>query len=466
MFTTSKDKELSIDLIEEAIEYNEGERKRYDLLEDYYLGKHAILDRDKPLTATNTKIVVNHANYITDTSTGYLLGNPIDYRATEGFNIEPIIDQYKQQTISDLDSEIAKDLSIFGRQYELIYNVDNEVRSKDIDVRNAICIYDDTVAHNKMYGIIYKIKEEKMGKRSYESVVVYSPDFKYELIIKDDKLIMPDNKELHRFGIVPLVEYRNNSENIGDFEQVISLIDAYNILQSDRVNDKEQLVEAVLAGYGVNLTEKQLDDLRINKTMFGLPLDSKVEYLIKTLDEGQVDILRQTLEADIHKISKVPNMADENFAGNNSGVAIRYKLLSFEQNIKNKERFFEKGLMERFEAYNNYLATISRMSRIPVYEVDAIFKRNLPQNEYEISQMINNLVGLIDKETLISQLPFVEDASAIIERLNEEDRVKYGMGLSEFGSLDETSDLVETKVVGNVQDKQMTLLDRLSKLLK
>jgi len=43
------------------------------------------------------------------------------------------------------------------------------------------------------------------------------------------------------------------------------------------------------------------------------------------------------------KISMVPNMSDENFVGNYSGVALRYKLLTFEQAIKNKERFFEKA---------------------------------------------------------------------------------------------------------------------------
>ena len=109
-----------------------------------------------------------------------------------------------------------------------------------------------------------------------------------------------------------------------------------------------------------------------------------------------------------------PNMSDENFANNSSGVAIKYKLLSFEQNIKNKERYMEKGLMERFELYNNFLATGAKMETVPLEEVDAIFKRNLPSNDYETSQMINNLADFVDKETLISQLSFIKDASEIV----------------------------------------------------
>lgn len=430
MFVAPKDSELSIELIKSAIEYNEGERRRYDKLDRYYKGKHDILNRVKPPTAKNTRIVVNHANYIVDTSIGYLLGNPVEYQAGEGFDIEPIKNQYKMQIISDLDHEIAKDVSIFGRQYELVYTVDNDVRSKDIDVRNCICIYDDTVEHNKMFGVIYR-KGDKKDK--YLDVVIYDKSYKYQGSNSEGELYIGE-AEPHQFGLVPIIEYRNNSEYMGDFEQVISLIDAYNLLQSDRVNDKEQLVEAILVGYNVTLEKEQMNSLLENRTMFGLPIDSKVEYLIKALDEGQIDILRRTIENDIHKIAKVPNMSDENFVGNASGVAIRYKLLAFEQSISNKERYFEKGLLERFEIYNNYLVSINKMSKVPRYEVDVVFKRNLPQNDLEISQMINNLAGFVDDETLVGQVSFVDDAKEVVRKNRKEEDEKYKKEVARFGT--------------------------------
>ena len=119
-----------------------------------------------------------------------------------------------------------------------------------------------------------------------------------------------------------------------------------------------------------------------------------------------------------------PNMSDENFAANSSGVAIRYKLLAFEQNIKNKERYMEKGLMERFKLYNNFLTTQSKMQEVPIEEVDAVFKRNLPSNDFEISQMINNLADFLSAETLVSQLSFVKDASEEVELKQQEDETK------------------------------------------
>ena len=173
--------------------------------------------------------------------------------------------------------------------------------------------------------------------------------------------------------------------------------------------------------YGMDFDDEQAEMLRESRMLANIPSDGRVEYLVKTLQEGDVDILRQNIENDIHKISMVPNMSDENFVGNSSGVAIKYKLLAFEQNIKNKERYMEKGLMERFKLYNNFLTTKSMMSEVPIEEVDAVFTRNLPSNDYEISQMINNLADYIDAETLISQLSFVKDAKEIVEAKKKED---------------------------------------------
>ena len=165
----------------------------------------------------------------------------------------------------------------------------------------------------------------------------------------------------------------------------------------------------------------QMADLKEKRALSNIPTDGKVEYLTKAINEGDVDVLRKTIEKDIHKISMVPDMSDEKFAGDSSGVAIRYKLLAFEQAVKNKERFFEKGLMKRFELYSHFLSVKSKMKEVSKEDVDAVFKRNLPSNDYETSQMIVNLDGIVDRELLASQLSFVKDASETIEIAEKED---------------------------------------------
>ena len=422
MYTLPKNTKITNQVLNAVIEYNEKYKTKFDRLEDYYIGKHDILERKRENDGLkNNKVLTNHAKYITDMAVGYLLGNPVDYQVTEGYDIEPIISAYAKQTINDLDSEIAKDVSVYGIQREYVYvNENTEPKSCEIDNRNSIIVYDDTVEHNKLFGLIYRPIYEGETFKYYDIIFCDKKEIiSYQST--DKTLTKIGEKKPHMFGDVPMIEYRNNPELLGDFEPVMSLIDAYNVLQSDRVNDKEQLVDAILCMYGMDFDTDQASMLQESRMLANLPTDGKVEYLVKQLNESQVDILRQNLETDIHKISMVPNMSDENFVGNASGVAIKYKLLAFEQMTKNKERYMEKGLKERFKLYNNFLVANSKMSDIPIEEVDAVFKRNLPQNDFEISQMINNLSDVVDTETLLAQLSFIKDPSDIIEAKKIED---------------------------------------------
>ncbi len=420
MFQVPKDTKLDAELVKKIIHFNEERRDRFNKLDDYYMGKQAIIERVKDDTRINNRVVINHAKYIVDTATGYLLGNPVDYQASEDVNIEPLIDAYKAQTMENIDFELAKDCSIFGIAYEYIYADENaEPRSSTLDPRNTIVIYDDTIAHGKVFGVNYRAVYKKDKLDHYE-VIAADKNEVVSYVLKGNTLTETE-REQHFFGAVPIVEYRNNKEFLGDFEPVIGLIDAYNLIQSDRVNDREQLVDAILCFYGMEFDEDQMAELKEKRALSGIPMDGKVEYLIKQINENDADVLRSTIEQDIHKISMIPNMSDENFANNTSGVAIRYKLLAFEQTTKNKERFFETSLMQRFEIYSHYLTVKSKMSEVKKEDVDAVFKRNLPSNDFETSQMINNLTGIVDKELLAAQLSFVDDASEAVRIAEEQE---------------------------------------------
>lgn len=223
----------------------------------------------------------------------------------------------------------------------------------------------------------------------------------------------------HYFGAVPLIEYRNNEERQGDFEQLISLIDAYNILQSDRVNDKEQFVDAFLFLVNCDIDDEQARKLRRERILMGYD-GAAAEYLSKVLNEADIKVLRDDLKDDIHRLSHVPDLSDESFGNNLSGVAIKYKLLGFEQHVKNTERNFTRSLRKRFELYNKFLALKSCMQAVPTHRVDIVFTYNLPANELEVAQMISYLQGLASNETLLDQLSFVGDAKEEAELAKKE----------------------------------------------
>ena len=79
--------------IREIIDENSTDVK-YGMLHDYYVGNHRILgENKKDSTAPNNRLVNNMAKYITDTATGYFVGEPIVYDSQN--------DEYLQ-TVQDL----------------------------------------------------------------------------------------------------------------------------------------------------------------------------------------------------------------------------------------------------------------------------------------------------------------------------------------------------------------------------
>ncbi len=234
----------------------------------------------------------------------------------------------------------------------------------------------------------------------------------------------------------------NNKLGIGDYELQIPLIDAYNALMSDRITDKEQFIDAILALYGTLLGDGDTKDAD-GKTavqhlkedrLLEMPKDAKAEYITRTFDESGVEILKKAIEQDIHKFSHVPCMTDEAFGGNVSGVAMEFKLLGLENITKIKTRYYKKGLRKRLRIFTGWLYT-SQQIVIDTRGITPTFTRALPKNLLEISQIVANLWGKVSKKTLLSQIPFVDDVDeelAAVEKETEEaakqQQAMFGLG--------------------------------------
>lgn len=418
--------------------YKSKNKLRYKKLNEYYIGNHKILSRTKQNEAlANNKMVCNNAKYIVDMSTSFFIGVPVEYSASAGYDIEDIKNAYFEQEISSLDIRLAKKAGICGRAYELIFaDLKSKPRSVMIEPSSGFIVYDDTAEHNKLFGVYFYHHYDSRGTVSGSEVLVVDSEnaFTFKTQGKGYVDLHLENAEPHYFGGVPMIEYRNNDEAQGDFEQLISLIDAYNLLMSDRVNDKEQFVDAILFLVNVTLnteTARKLKTERILEAVPGYGETAKAEYLSKSLAEADVEILRKALKEDIQQYSMIPNLSDENFAGNLSGVAIQYKLLGFQQHVKNKEPLFTKALRERFELYNHFLSVKGGTAIVPAHRVEIQYSRNLPSNSLEISQMINNLKGTVSDETLIGQVPFVQDAREEYELMQKQKELEAHQRVSE-----------------------------------
>ncbi|MCY9513304.1 phage portal protein [Paenibacillus apiarius] len=442
--------DIPIPLIVSCIKEHQAGIARLNTLDEYYMGEHAILKRElgSDTGLPNNKLVANHAKYITDIAVGYVTGNPVKY---EGKQIDDITEIYKHIDIVSHDAELSKDLSIFGVGRELYFMTsdDNPIpKATVIDPRRLFLVVDDTVEYRSMFGVHYYQKRDINNTAIGWKINVYTPDL--ILMYHGSNLSSFELVDIksHYFGAVPVVEFWNNEERQGDFEQQISLIDAYNVLMSDRVNDKEQLVDAILKIKGMSLGDdegqasKTIQLLKKYKVLEMPSSDADADWLTKSLNETEVEVLRNAIKSDIHEFSMVPNLTDENFASNASGVAMKYKLLGLEQLAKNKERYFIQGLRERLKLFANILKVKGKAA--DVSDVTITMTRNLPANDLETAQMISLLVSMVSNETLISRLSFVNDAEEETDKVNlqKEEDVKrnqkaFGMQFGEDGDDDE-----------------------------
>lgn len=396
--------------------------------QEYYEGKHNILNRTREEGAPNNKVVCNHAKDISDTATGYFMGNPITYSNTGDADIDPLLTAFDEANIDDVDAENALDASIVGLAYEYVYAKEGESKptSKNLSPFNTFMIYDDTIEENELAGVYYYQKKDDVNNKSCWVAVVVTENLKYTLSIENNTAMqqtVTEEPEEHHFGEVPIIEYLNNKDGIGDFELQIPLIDAYNTLMSDRINDKEQFIDAILALYGALLGDDDDDTKEAYKKLkeeklLELPLDAKAEYLSRQMDENGVEVLRKAIKEDIYTFSHVPNFTDESFAGNTSGVALELKLLGLEMLTKIKERYYKKGNRKRIRLYCNFLGM--KAIALEAGSIVATFSRSLPKNLQELANIVLSLKDVVSKKTLLKLLPFVDDPDFEIEEVQKQ----------------------------------------------
>ena len=376
-------------------------------------------------TKPNNKIANAYASLITSTLVGYFVGEPITYTADDDSMLQELQMLFEYNDEADENAELAKTASIYGVDYELLYMEKQDegmgrpmLRFHTLDTRECIPIYDDTIEKNLIAFIrYYTVKDILTDKDKLVVELATDKDIKrYEAGVVANSLTLVEEVP-HYFGMVPIATYKNNEELIGDFEPVLSLIDAYDTMESDTVNDFDYFVDAYLALYGFTADSEDIVKMKENRVLL-MDQGTNAEWLIKNTDDNNTENMKIRLDKDIHKFSHCPDMSDENFAGNSSGVAIQYKLLGTENLISGKERKFKRGLQQRLELISRIQGLMG--ASFDWRAIDINFRRNIPANLTEIAQMISQLDGIVSNETLLAQVPFVDDVQAELEKLKEE----------------------------------------------
>src|SRR5699024_4298585 len=134
-------------------------------------------------------------------------------------------------------------------------DVESNTRVTYIEPQNAFIIYDDTVTQDPLYAVYLKNDEEG---------TLYSADDEKDFTVNDDGIEFI-NEFTHYYNDVPIIEYVENNERQSAFENVETLINAYNKAISEKANDVDYFADAYLAILGVELDEDTIANIRDNR---------------------------------------------------------------------------------------------------------------------------------------------------------------------------------------------------------
>ena len=419
---------MTVQDLKEALEaFIKNELPNLQKMEDYYSGKHNILNKkNRTIDKEDAKLIHDYPGYITTIATAYFLGKPISYALQDDKlkkDFEKLSEYLSTEEEQQENFEHSENCSIFGKSYELWYkNADNTIGNAVVDPRDCFVLRDDTVKKEITAAVRWDKTKNKEDKWIYKLEVYDSTTVTtYEFLSDSDKKEVPNIKgvtKLHGFNQVPIIEFLNNKRAFGDFKKVVSLIDGYDEAASTSIDDMTDFTDALLVLTNVGGTDKEtLKKIKEDKLML-IDDDGDAKWLIKQVNDSYAQNNKNRLNQDIHKFSMIPDMQDKEFSGNSSGVALGYKLLALEQLAAQKEMHFKKAINQRLQLMIDF-----HNLKIKATDIQKVFTRNVPKNLVEAADTAQKLQGIVSHETILSILPFIEDAKGELEKIKAEEDI-------------------------------------------
>jgi SPP1 family phage portal protein len=373
----------------------------------------------------DNQVHANLSSMIVKNATNYFIGKPVTHSYSDKFKNSKI-DEYlnelnRKNSEKKENKKLAKDASIYGIGYELVnYDETKKMYFKRLNPLNTFMVVNDFIFEEPVAVITYstQIINNKLIKKGY----CYTADKIYEIYNNQGTFTIKE-EVLNVLKELPVVCFPNNDEWTGDFEFVTELLSAYNKLISCSFDDFESIANALLVLYSALLDEDQKKGLKSSRVVSLLSNDGqnevKAEYIYKKLDTASFKEIRAAIKEDIVTITNVPDLNDKNFAGNQSGVAISYKLIGFENLRADKQTYFDDAILKRYELIGK---NPLKPFEISDGDIKNTFYQNLPKNiekDLQVAQLYSE--GVMSLESTLDEMEVVDDTAKELEKLENEE---------------------------------------------
>jgi SPP1 family phage portal protein len=429
----SKERLEAEDVLKYIKDYLAKEVPKLDDLWEYYKGKNVkILNRKTPdPNNPDEKITVSYARKLVNTYTGYAFRpGYITYKANKAKEekkkndkIELDIEKVSEEDlflnevtdIFDINDEPIKtnrhgrNLGIFGLSYELFYiDSETEVKEGNISYKNTIRFF---VVDPREMIVLYDFSPEpklKIGIRFYklDNDDEYKVEVYYKDIIDTFKIFKDNNyewkieiDELGKMNVIkeiPIIAFYQGDEIQSIFENVLRLIDAYDVLFSDSMNEFDRFAFAylIMKKFGLTNPLDKKDPTKLNwalkllkrrRVFENIPGDGDIKFLTKDIPTSFIEHIGKQLRDQIHIQSHVPDFTSEKMTGA-SGIAILRLMFDFENLVSSTDADFDTGLYKRINIIANYLKLKGENENYHSKMIIINHKRNIPLNAQDFAQ--------------------------------------------------------------------------------
>lgn len=309
----------------------------------YRRGIQPILAKIKDVRPEINHIVVeNHADEIVSFKNGYFLTQPCRYisRTNEVADKVKQLNEYLYLSgKSEVDNKVVDWFHTCGTGILYIQSNDSPevpVKVYALDPRSAYVVYDLTPAHEPLYGVNIVMQGDQnaiFDVYTRTKVFTLSGSFRGR-VVTDNRPIEATpvsvlNVRPNPLGRVPMVEYHYNSVNMGAFEAVISLLNAINDVQSNRIDGVDQFIQSLAVAVncqfedGVTANDIRKAGMIVLKSIGENKADFKI--LSEQLNQGETQVLVDYLYQQVLTICGMPSTTKGGTSTSDTGAAVLYR---------------------------------------------------------------------------------------------------------------------------------------------
>ena len=376
-------------------------RTEIDYLERYYKGDQPILYRIKKVRPEiNNKVVENHALEIVEHKAAENFGEPVQYvlkgtdettKESKSVELNDLNDYNEMEAKDEIDIQMARDRSICGTSYKFHYNRKNPTEDESPygiereDPKDTFVVYSSGVGHKALFSC--QIRRDKDNQQYF---FIYTEKMWYK--VQNGKI-----SDLGRNGIkrIPVVEYPNNFYRLSDIEIVITVLDAINKMQSDRMNGIEQFVQSFIKFINCEIDDAEFAKMRQSGALKIKTNGSngKVDAVIMSdeLDQQQTQTAKDDLYENMLIVEGMPDRQENSGGDTGQAVVMRNGFYFSEKRAEISEPPYKKSERESIKIVLNILR-IKGMTSLTLKDIEIKITRSKMDNMSVKAQVFQMLV--------------------------------------------------------------------------